>query len=243
VKPKARRRRRAVRVTRTAAVASALVTAGPSGTTGGTAGIAAASSASRQLVLLPRDPDWLYACWDFAATELEAAQSQTRDRRLILRVFKANARQACQEITVLPGARDWFIAVHEPDTIFHAELAWRGAGDCWRVLATSRPARTPPRVVAPAGTEQFVQILVDVPFHELARLAGARGAEADQLAYTLHRLQAEGHLRGGLLAPADNWDEDRRQRLAALLQRIQPARGTSGGPFSPPPRRRVSHRQ
>ena len=72
-----------------------------------------------RLFLAARDPNWLYAYWDFSWQQMADYRGQSSDGRLLLRVYEKNHPNPVQEMTLGHDTRNWYIPV------------------------TSRPRRTP----------------------------------------------------------------------------------------------------
>ena len=114
-----------------------------------------------RLVLLARDPHWLYAYWDFSAERISAALTQlgTQDARPILRIFDVtyinfdgtNAwTRVDSELT--PFATSWYIPVPRSDASYCAEVGYRTSDGRFALLGRSNVAITPRDGVSPSAT-------------------------------------------------------------------------------------------
>ena len=94
----------------------------------------AATYNDNRLMLLARDPYWLYAYWDFSVEQIGAALTRlgVQDARPILRVFDVtyvhfdgtNAWSAV-DIELTPFATNWYIPVPQPDAAYCVEVGYR----------------------------------------------------------------------------------------------------------------------
>src|SRR5262245_16373929 len=81
------------------------------------------SYGTQNLFLTARDPQWLYAHWDFSHEQLRRYNARSRDRHLVLRVFRDEAQgDPHREIHVHPESRSWFAQVGQGSTRYVAHL-------------------------------------------------------------------------------------------------------------------------
>src|SRR5687767_4733511 len=67
---------------------------------------------TQRLLLVARDPHWLYAHWDMTAEQLRQHNKKSRDGHLIVRAFRDQpAGDAVIEQHVHPESRNWFVHV------------------------------------------------------------------------------------------------------------------------------------
>lgn len=124
----------------------------PKGTAGGkdTAGRAATRSpelppsyGDGAMVLMARDPHWLYVYWD--PTE-EQARRLERSDALLLRVMETGkSSRACEigRVPVPDTARSWYLQVDTSGGQFRAELGIPRDRGRFQVIMASNPASTP----------------------------------------------------------------------------------------------------
>ncbi|MGH8008791.1 MAG: DUF4912 domain-containing protein, partial [Candidatus Binatia bacterium] len=104
------------------------------------------------LVLLARDPYWLYSYWDFSAEQISAAHARlgAKDAQLVLRLFDVTAidfdgANAWSKIDVelTPFTTSWYIPVARPDASYCVEVGYRAANGHFAVLGRSNVVATP----------------------------------------------------------------------------------------------------
>jgi hypothetical protein len=93
-----------------------------------------ASYDDNRLVLLARDPHWLYAYWDFAAMRFSNGHGRLagHDHSLVLRLFDVtyldfNGKNAwsAADIELAPFATSWYIPVPQAETAYCVEIGYR----------------------------------------------------------------------------------------------------------------------
>lgn len=100
---------------------------------------------TRELRLIPRDPNWIHAHWDFTREQLQQAQPQSAPPQLALRLFQESTQgPLVSESTVQPDATRWMMHAPKPATAYTAQLGYYDGGKTWCTLATAPPVRTPP---------------------------------------------------------------------------------------------------
>ncbi len=111
-----------------------------------------ASYDDNRLVLLARDPYWLYAYWDFDAARFSNGHSQLagNEHRLVLRVFDVtylefNGQNAWStaDIELAPFATNWYIPVPQAETAYCIELGYRSEDGQFIALGRSNTVVTP----------------------------------------------------------------------------------------------------
>jgi len=114
-----------------------------------------------RLVLLARDPHWLYAYWDFSTEEISAALTQlgVQEVRPILRIFDVtyidfNGTNAWNhvDIELTPFATNWYIPVPHPDATYCAEVGYQSPDGRFATLGRSNVATTPRDGISPDST-------------------------------------------------------------------------------------------
>lgn len=146
-----------------------------------------------RLFLVARDPRWLYAYWDLSAAQLANYRKQAVDGQLLLRVREQNHARPTQEIKLTPDARNWYLNVDKPATTFSVQLGYRRRGGGFHVISQSGEATTPAEGMSGDRGAQFVSVPLHLRFRDLTALLREQAEDSRQLAYTLRRLQAEGH--------------------------------------------------
>jgi hypothetical protein len=97
------------------------------------------------MVLLPRDPEWLYVYWDLTVQQETLLRTSGVPT---LRLMGHPDRRELKRIPLSPGAKSWHVQASTADRDYVAELGvvdWRGV---FRPLLASNPASTPPAEVS-----------------------------------------------------------------------------------------------
>ena len=103
-----------------------------------------------RLVLMARDPWWIYAYWEITPqkereTLVRMSSQNAPGVRRILRVYRQNGSQkgAFFDIEIGNFADNWYIDVGAPGEIWVSEIGLCSTDGRFYVLARSNPARTP----------------------------------------------------------------------------------------------------
>jgi hypothetical protein len=117
-----------------------------------------------RLVLLARDPYWLYAYWDFSAEQIGKVLTElgTTEARPILRIFDVtyldfdgtNAWNHT-DIALAPFATNWYIPVSRADASYCAAVGYLTADGRFAALGQSNVVATPRDGVSPSATLQW----------------------------------------------------------------------------------------
>lgn len=122
-----------------------------------------ASYGLSRLSLLPREPQWLFATWDFSQDQQREAERMP-GRRLALRVFLGELNgELVKEIPVHPDSRQCFIYIERPERVFAAELGFYLPERQWRTVASVPPVTLPSRGPSEERTVQFATFSVAPP--------------------------------------------------------------------------------
>lgn len=117
-----------------------------------------------RLVLLARDPYWLYAYWDFSAEQIGKVLTElgTAEAHPILRIFDVtyldfNGTNAWHhtDIDLAPFATSWYIPVSRADASYCAEVGYLTADGRFAALGQSNVVATPRDGVSPINTLQW----------------------------------------------------------------------------------------
>ena len=186
---------------------------------------------TQRLLLVARDPHWLYAHWDMTNEQMRKHNTASRDGHLVLRVFCGNVSGApVVEQHVHPESRNWFIHVGRGATKYVAQLGSYHRKGAWATVATSDATLTPPDVLSDDTSVRFETIPVEVPFKQLLELVKGAVAEHTPLIEVIQQLRALGHtelpelksLASALATPAGTrpsaqWTPEQERALAAII--------------------------
>jgi hypothetical protein len=149
---------------------------------------------TKRLLLVARDPHWLYAHWDLTDAQLRDYNRLAADRHLVLRVFRdAVSDIPHAEVHVHPESRNWFVHVGVGGARYVATLGYYTDPDRrWVQVTVSSPTLTPPDSVSGDMSVQFATIPADVAFEELIAIVKAAVAHHVPLAEAILQLKASG---------------------------------------------------
>ena len=175
---------------------------------------------TERLLVVARDPHWLYAHWDLTRQQLQRYNSLSADKHLVLRVY-VNAVQGppLTVVHVHPESRNWFVHVDRAGTKYVAELGYHDIGGKWVAVARSSPTMTPPDSMSEDTSVRFASIPVDIPFEQLLEAIKQVALEHRPLAEALFQLREKGHR--GLPGPAQftpgRWSPEQERALAEVV--------------------------
>lgn len=117
-----------------------------------------------RLVLLARDPHWLYAYWEISATRQEEFRATFgheawQASRPVLRLYDVTPGEQAPdylEIAVQEGADNWHIHVGRPDHAFRAEFGRRLPDGRFVPLLVSNVATTPRASLSERTDEEWM---------------------------------------------------------------------------------------
>ncbi len=188
--------------------------------------------------LLARDPDWLFAWWEYRPGQAKAAREAARRGRLQLRLHRfENGRWTEVFRTAVPeNARNWYIRAGTPDAGFEAEIGYEDDRGVFRLLGRSRRVTTPRAAPGAEEEPRFVTIPFDLPFAQLLEYVRRYMPGRRDLARALYELQELGTEAPFPRAPAPSWSERQRGAMHSTLPREAGEPGSrvsaSGRPFS-----------
>jgi hypothetical protein len=133
-------------------------------------GLPAAYGTGR-LLLVARDPRWLYAHWDLTEAQLVAYNRQSATGHLALRVFeKSLETPPVLEQEVHPESRNWFLNVPRTGTTYLAELGYRDRTGVWQRISTSGATLTPSEDLSGETWVRFETVPFEVSKEQLVAL-------------------------------------------------------------------------
>ena len=112
-----------------------------------------------RLLLVARDPRWLYAHWDLTDDQQRRYSALALDGELSIRVHRQSATgQVVTEARAHPPSRHAFIQVEDAGMEYVAELGYHQSGPQWVSLAVSNPVATPSFRIATDKTVRLAAI-------------------------------------------------------------------------------------
>ena len=97
-----------------------------------------------RMVLLARDPMWLYTYWDLTAEQHRKVWAESRVMLRIVELREDHAHREAKRISLTHGARSWYLQVDLPNRVYQAELGFIDAQGVFRCVLASNPSTMPP---------------------------------------------------------------------------------------------------
>lgn len=181
------------------------------------------SYGTQRLLLVARDPHWLYAHWDMTTEQLRRHNAASRDGHLIVRVFRDDAQgKPVLEQHVHPESRSWFLHVSWGGAKYLAQLGYYDGQGKWNKISDSSATFTPPDVLSEDTSVRFETIPVEVPFRKLIELVKEAVAGHVPLMEAIQELREAGHPelpeREQTISPtARQWTAEQERALAQIV--------------------------
>ena len=177
---------------------------------------------TRKLLVIARDPHWLYAHWDFTSEQLRECNGKSADKHLVLRIHKDGvAESPFAEIHVHPESRHWFVHVARGSTRFVGELGYYAAQKQrrWTRVALSDATLTPPDSLSEDRSAQFTTLPMEVSMRQLVSLVKSAAREHEPLSGALEQLRESGHaaLPSAVTIAGAPWTPEQERALAEVL--------------------------
>ncbi len=146
-----------------------------------------------RLFFAARDPYWIYSYWDFSWQQMDEMRRHASHGELKLRVHggRDSRGPVCQEITLNPAARNWFIKV-DANSDYYAEFGFYNHQGQFQTVSRSRPTRTPADRMSDHTEARFVTIPFWITFRELFALVKDYFKDGEELLDVIYRLQRAG---------------------------------------------------
>ena len=96
------------------------------------------------MVLLARDPMWLYTYWDLTAEQHRKVWAESRVTLRVVELREGHVHREVKRISLTHGARSWYLQVDLPNRVYLAELGFVDAKDEFRCVLASNPSTMPP---------------------------------------------------------------------------------------------------
>jgi hypothetical protein len=149
---------------------------------------------TQRVLLIARDPHWLYAHWDLTREQQRHYNALSRDRHLVARVYLETVGSLlAAEVHVHPESRYWFIHVERAGMKYVCELGFYGKDERWRTVATSGTTITPPETITSDVSAQFVAVPTELPLGRMVELVKEAARENLPLAVAIEELREQGH--------------------------------------------------
>ena len=157
------------------------------------------SYGTKQLLLIARDPRWLYAQWDFTMAEQRQLNRQAAAGHLAVRIFAGSTGgKPIKHSNLAKDARYAFLPVASGPASYIAELGYLNRAKKWVTVAQSKPVKMPPAALQPEQQALFATIPLNVPF---ARIKSALRTVAPVDAPLVDALELFHNVSGGAVFP------------------------------------------
>jgi hypothetical protein len=139
-------------------------------------GVLPVSYAEDRLVLVPRDPEWVFIYWELSDASYRRALALVPGGRVVLRLYveQESGTTGVSEQDVGAGSRRVYARARGGDRAMMAELGLRGGGDVFVTMVRSDRTRIPVARVRP-GAPKFMSVPFDVPLRTLREQGHAAG--------------------------------------------------------------------
>jgi hypothetical protein len=185
------------------------------------AGELPAAYGTGRMLLVARDPHWLYAHWDFTDEQLRAHNRASRDGHLIVRLFRHTVGGSpLSETHVHPESRNWFLHVSQAGERYAAELGYyTKRGGHWTRLATAAPVTTPPDSASEDASVEFATIPIELSFRQMLALLKQAVRDHIPLVEAIQQLRATGHpgLPDAAALATGQWTPAQERALAEVV--------------------------
>lgn len=149
---------------------------------------------TKKLLLVARDPHWLYAHWDLTTEQLRHYNGLSADRHLVLRVHKETVEdQPFAEVHVHPESRHWFVHVARGNTRFLGELGYHSKSRRWTRISLSDATLTPPDNLSDDLSVRFETLPVELSMQHLVTMVKSLARESAPLVEVMQELRSAGH--------------------------------------------------
>jgi hypothetical protein len=174
-----------------------------------------------KLLLVARDPHWLFAYWDLTDAQLKEYNRLSADGHLVVRVYAKNLEgRPLVEQAVHPESRTWFLHVPTASTRYLAELGYYDAQQAWTRVSQSSATVTPAEELSAETWVRFETLPFDIPMSTLVRLVRDAAVGSLPLLDAIRELQAQGHPElpiAAFAAPGVPWSPQQEAALAKVI--------------------------
>ncbi len=123
-----------------------------------------------RVVLLCRDPEWLFCYWELKPETVRQAKTEISAPIPVLRVLHRpvadkDTRSYFERVDL--GARRHYLRLPVPDSVYRVELGFRGTDSRFVAALSSNEVTAPPRGLSDEAEELYATLPVDVPLDDL----------------------------------------------------------------------------
>lgn len=168
------------------------------------------------LYLIARDPHWLFAYWEIDRSKHPKSKMLNGEHKFFIRVCNADGSEE-SKVEINSDAKNWYLPVSKPATIYYAELGWLDKKGAWKVIVRSLPAATPPATLSGEGTAKFATIPFHLTFQRIMDMVRGARREGETMSQTLSRMQGEGRAAAMKVEKVEDLTEEQKNILATLF--------------------------
>jgi hypothetical protein len=168
------------------------------------------SYGDNKIVVMVRDPYWIYAYWEITPQRVEEIKSKVKESmwekgEYILRVyditgidFKGDNANRYFDILLTGKANNWYINVGVPDRTYCVDIGIRFPDGRFFMLARSNYVTTPRDTVSSIVDEEWMA--TEEEYQQMFRLSGElkRGLASEEVSKLLHRKMEQQIFSGGI---------------------------------------------
>lgn len=180
-----------------------------------------AAYGTRKLLLVARDPHWLYAHWDLTDEQLREYNRLSASGHLVLRVYEGAAEGTpVVQQDVHPESRNWFVNVSRAGARYIAELGYLNSAGAWVRVALSAATLTPADELSEQTWVRFETLPMEIPMETLVDIVRAALSEHVPLIEAISQLRAAGFQglpKPETISSAARWTPEQEQALASAI--------------------------
>ena len=172
-----------------------------------------------KLILVARDPHWIYVRWDLSREEQRKFNALSVDRHMVVRLFLNDLKsQPVDIIHVHPESTHWFVHVNVAGAKYLAELGYFDAHGLFTLISTSAATMTPPDRMSDDLEVQFANIPSDIPLPQLMEMARKAIFENIPIEEVILQLKSSGYqIPEATAIPGEKWTPEREKALANII--------------------------
>lgn len=168
------------------------------------------------LYLIARDPHWLFSYWDIDWSKYPKTKMHNADYRIFLRICTADGIEESR-IEINPAARNWYVPVNKPASLYFAEIGWLDKKGEWQTIVRSLPAATPAASFSGEAKADFATIPFHFTFQRLMEMVRGAMREGETMTQTLSRLQGEHRSSAAGNGKIQDLSEEQKNILATMF--------------------------
>lgn len=183
-------------------------------------GVLPSSYGTGKILLVARDPHWLYAHWDLTDEQLRGYNAKSKEGHLTMRIFQGEiSGKPILAQDVHPESTNWFFHVPTAGARYFAELGYFGKDGDWSRIGVSTATLTPADELSEETWVRFETLPIEIPMSTLVKLVRQAVADHVPLVEAIAQLRAQGYTQ---LPPAtrvtsQTWTREQEAALAHII--------------------------